>query len=190
MSSRTALAAALLVAALIGPGLLAGIPAAAQSPASPAPGAAPAAPGAPDAAAPGQSAGTPASIREQLSREEELRLRKLEGELRCLVCQNQTLADSDADLAVDLRRQVESLVAEGRSDQQIKDYLVERYGDFVLYRPPVQRNTLALWIGPFVLLGAGFAAWILVQRRSRRNAPPAPAEGGAERERARRLLDD
>ena len=204
MSSRTALAAALLVAALIGPGLLAGIPAAAQSPASsapavapatqspasPAPAAAPAAPGAPDAAAPGQSAGTPASIREQLSREEELRLRKLEGELRCLVCQNQTLADSDADLAVDLRRQVESLVAEGRSDQQIKDYLVERYGDFVLYRPPVQRNTLALWIGPFVLLGAGFAAWILVQRRSRRNAPPAPAEGGAERERARRLLDD
>lgn len=175
MSSRTALAAALLGAALLGAGLLAGMPAAAQSPA---------------AAAPGQSSGTPASIREQLSREEELRLRKLEGELRCLVCQNQTLADSDADLAVDLRRQVESLVAEGRSDQQIKDYLVERYGDFVLYRPPVQRNTLALWIGPFALLGVGFAAWVVVQRRSRRNAPRAPASAGPEHERARRLLDD
>ena len=169
MSARAALAAALLGAALLGTGLPAGTPALAQSPAP---------------------AGTPASIRDQLSPQEEQRLRKLEGELRCLVCQNQTLADSDADLAVDLRRQVESLVAEGRSDQQIKDYLVERYGDFVLYRPPVQRNTLALWIGPFALLGVGILAWILVQRRSRRNAPPAPPAAGAERERARRLLDD
>ena len=192
MSARSALAAALLGAAVLGTGLLAGTPASAQSPASSAPASAPATqtPGAPAVAAPGESSGAPASIREQLSRDEELRLRKLEGELRCLVCQNQTLADSDADLAVDLRRQVESLVAEGRSDQQIKDYLVERYGDFVLYRPPVQRNTLALWIGPFALLGVGIAAWVLVQWRSRRNAPPAPAAAGAERERARKLLDD
>ena len=109
----------------------------------------------------------------------EKRLQGLSEELRCLVCQNQTLADSDADLAVDLRRQVESLVAEGRSDQQIKDYLVERYGDFVLYRPPVQRNTLALWIGPFALLGVGFAAKLNA-------APSRMREGRSIKDRRRR----
>ncbi|HWS74449.1 MAG TPA: cytochrome c-type biogenesis protein [Quisquiliibacterium sp.] len=158
---------AALVSALLG-ALLAG-PAAAQAPA----------PGAP---AP--------SIREQLSPEAELRLRKLEEELRCLVCQNQTLADSDADLAVDLRRQVEKMVAEGRSDGEIKDYLVERYGDFVLYRPPVQRNTLALWLGPFVLLAVGFGAWFAVQRRSRKVTALKPESAPEDRERARRLLGD
>ena len=139
------------------------------------------------------------SLREQMSPEEEQRLRKLEGELRCLVCQNQTLADSDASLAGDLRRQVETMVAEGRSNAEIKTYLVDRYGDFVLYRPPVQRNTIALWAGPFVLLGVGALAWIMVQRRSRRARAPAPAgapeaaptpESPADRERIRRLLED
>ena len=195
-----------LAAALLGATLFSALPAGAQAPAAAAPSptapavappamAAPAAaPAAPAGSGATASTGTPPSIREQLSPEEERRLRALEGELRCLVCQNQTLADSDADLAVDLRRQVESLVAEGRSDQQIKDYLVERYGDFVLYRPPVQRNTLALWIGPFALLGIGVLAWLLVQRRSRRRddvSAPAPAASAAgDRERARRLLDD
>lgn len=125
---------------------------------------------------------------------------KLAHELRCLVCQNQTLAESDASLAADLRRQVESMIVEGRSDAQIKSYLVERYGDFVLYRPPVQSNTWALWFGPFALLAIGIAVWIGINRRRRlasADAPsrPAPVEGAgaatsADIERVRRLLDD
>jgi cytochrome c-type biogenesis protein CcmH len=103
---------------------------------------------------------------------------KLAHELRCLVCQNQTLAESDASLAADLRRQVESMIVEGRSDAQIKSFLVERYGDFVLYRPPVQSNTWALWFGPFALLVIGIAVWIGINRRRRLTsdgAPGAPA---------------
>jgi cytochrome c-type biogenesis protein CcmH len=92
------------------------------------------------------------------------RYKQLAEELRCLVCQNQTLADSDASLAVDLRRQLETMVIEGRSDEQIKSYLVERYGEFVLYRPPVQGNTWLLWFGPFALLAIGIAIWFLVRR--------------------------
>ena len=99
---------------------------------------------------------------------------KLAHELRCLVCQNQTLAESDASLAADLRRQVESMIVEGRTDAQIKTYLVERYGDFVLYRPPVQSNTWALWFGPFALLAIGIAVWIGINRRRRPGGDPAP----------------
>lgn len=142
----------------------------------------------------------------------QVRLRALSEELRCLVCQNQTLADSNADLAIDLRNQVQELIASGRTDTQIKDYLVERYGDFVLYKPPMQRNTALLWGGPFALLAGGALVWTLVQRRSRLAAaaagsgatraapqtgasvpaaPNAPSTGPAdELERARRLLDD
>ena len=98
---------------------------------------------------------------------EQQRLKKLSEELRCLVCQNQTLADSNADLAIDLRRQVESMISAGRSDREIRDYMVQRYGDFVLYRPPMQGNTFALWLGPFAMLGGGALIWWLVQRRSR-----------------------
>jgi cytochrome c-type biogenesis protein CcmH len=113
------------------------------------------------------------------------RLKALSEELRCLVCQNQTLADSNADLAVDLRNQVHEQIAAGRSDAQIRQYMVERYGDFVLYKPPVQGNTALLWGGPFALLAVGGLAWALVQRRSRLAArPPASVERG------RRLLDD
>lgn len=148
----------------------------------------PAAPAAASAATPASGPGS--SIRDQLSPEADRRLRKLEEELRCLVCQNQSLADSGADLAVDLRRQVETMVAEGRSDGEIKDYLVERYGDFVLYRPPVQRNTLALWLGPFLLLALGLVVWIVVQRRSTRVTTLRPDTPAADRERARRLLDE
>ncbi|TXL68184.1 cytochrome c-type biogenesis protein [Zeimonas arvi] len=125
---------------------------------------------------------------------------KLAHELRCLVCQNQTLAESDASLAADLRRQVESMIVEGRTDAQIKSYLVERYGDFVLYRPPVQSNTWALWFGPFALLAIGVAVWIGINRRRRlanADAPgrPAPVEGAgaatsADIDRVRRLLDE
>jgi len=103
----------------------------------------------------------------------ENRIRSLEEKLRCLVCQNQTLADSNAELAGDLRREVREQVAAGRSDEQVVDYLVQRYGDFVLYDPPFKASTLLLWIGPFVLLAA--AALVLVATlRRRRRAPEEP----------------
>ena len=87
------------------------------------------------------------------------RFDKLTKELRCLVCQNQNLADSDAQLAHDLRAEVHELLLSGRTDDQIKQFLVDRYGDFVLYRPPMQQNTYLLWIAPLILLLIG--AWIL-----------------------------
>jgi cytochrome c-type biogenesis protein CcmH len=96
------------------------------------------------------------------------RLKRLEAELRCLVCQNQTLADSNAPLAEDLRREVRELANTGKSDAEIKQYLVSRYGDFVLYKPPLQRNTWLLWTGPFVLLAGGAAIWYAVVRRRKR----------------------
>jgi cytochrome c-type biogenesis protein CcmH len=119
----------------------------------------------------------------------ELRLKKLEGQLRCLVCQNQTLADSNADLADDLRREVRALAKSGKTDDEIKAYLVARYGDFVLYNPPVQSNTLLLWGGPFLLLLGGFAlGWRIVRARERRSSSLPVADPSAEA-RARRLLD-
>ncbi len=93
------------------------------------------------------------------------RLKRLESELRCLVCQNQTLADSNAPLAEDLRREVRTLATAGKSDAEIKQYLVARYGDFVLYKPPLQRNTWLLWIGPFGLLLGGGIVWYAILRR-------------------------
>lgn len=148
-------------------------------------------PGAPNAstAAPTTVPGAAASGSAPLDPESDRRLRALSAELRCLVCQNQTLADSNAELAVDLRRQVEAMIARGDSDAQIKTYLVDRYGDFVLYRPPVQGNTALLWFGPFALLVIGAIVWGLVQRRSRRAQPVPPPSVDAEK-RARSLLDD
>lgn len=87
------------------------------------------------------------------------RFDQLTKELRCLVCQNQNLADSDAQLAHDLRREVHELLLSGRNNDEIKQFLVDRYGDFVLYRPPVQTNTYLLWLAPLLLLLIG--AWIL-----------------------------
>jgi len=98
------------------------------------------------------------------------RIRHLEERLRCLVCQNQTLADSNAELAGDLRRQVREQVAAGKTDEQIVDYLVQRYGDFVLYSPPFKATTVLLWVGPFLLLAVGAGVLVVVLRR-RRNAP-------------------
>jgi cytochrome c-type biogenesis protein CcmH len=100
----------------------------------------------------------------------ENRIRQLEEKLRCLVCQNQTLADSNAELAGDLRKQVRDQVAAGRSDEEIVGYLVQRYGDFVLYEPPFKATTALLWLGPFALLLAAVATLVVVLRR-RRNAP-------------------
>jgi len=89
------------------------------------------------------------------NQQQQERFNKLTEELRCLVCQNQNLADSDAPLAHDLRREVHEMVLAGRTNEQIKQFLVTRYGDFVLYRPPVQQNTYLLWLGPLVLLLIG-----------------------------------
>ena len=116
----------------------------------------------------------------------EKRVHALSTELRCLVCQNQTLAESNAPLAVDLRNQVREQLAAGKSEDEVKHWLVERYGDFVLYRPPFKAGTLALWGGPFVLLALG--VFILMRRLRRRPAADVPAPSEAERERAARLL--
>lgn len=96
--------------------------------------------------------------------------------LRCLVCQDETVADSDADLAADFRRQIHGMVAAGKSDAEIKSYMVERYGNYVLYKPPVQASTWLLWLGPFILLCIGLLTVIVVVRRRARQADPA-AEG-------------
>lgn len=89
----------------------------------------------------------------------ERRAAALSQQLRCVVCQNQTIADSQADLAVDLRRQVREKLAQGMSDQQVADYLVQRYGEFVLYRPPLKASTFVLWFGPVLLFGGGLIAF-------------------------------
>lgn len=98
----------------------------------------------------------------------EQRYEKLTHELRCLVCQNEDIADSSASLAADLRGQVRSQLIAGRSDAQIRQYMVARYGDFVLFDPPVQPNTWLLWTGPFLLLGLGALIVILVVRNKTR----------------------
>jgi len=97
----------------------------------------------------------------------EARLMALAEELRCLVCQNESLAASRADLAMDLKREVRELIRGGKSDAEIRDFLVQRYGDFVLYRPPLKESTLLLWVGPFMLLVAGFAGVAIFVRRRR-----------------------
>jgi cytochrome c-type biogenesis protein CcmH len=117
------------------------------------------------------------------------RLKKLENELRCLVCQNQTLADSNASLAEDLRTEVRELAYAGRSDDEIRAYLVARYGDFVLYDPPLKRTTWLLWVGPFVLLGGGGVLWWMVLRRRERYYRTQAATPEAEA-RGRALLDE
>ena len=118
------------------------------------------------------------------------RLKRLESELRCLVCQNQTLADSDAPLAADLRREIRELAAAGRSDDDIRAFLVARYGDFVLYRPPLKPVTWLLWLGPFALLiGGGLVWWGVLRRRARGASAPGAAATAEAQDRARGLLD-
>ena len=115
----------------------------------------------------------------------ERRVTSLAHELRCLVCQNQTLADSNAPLAQDLRNQIREQLKAGKSERDVIDFMVARYGDFVLYRPPFKATTVALWAGPFVLLALG--AWLL-GRRVRKKAPPSELTA-AERRRAAQLLE-
>ena len=116
------------------------------------------------------------------------RLKALAEELRCLVCQNQTIADSNAPLAVDLRNQIRGQIAAGRSDDQIRGYMVERYGDFVLYRPPFHATTALLWLGPPLLVAGGIAAFLVVVRR-RRKAEAVPDVPAARRKELEALLD-
>jgi cytochrome c-type biogenesis protein CcmH len=112
----------------------------------------------------------------------EARVKALAEELRCLVCQNQTIADSNAPLAQDLRNQIRGQIAEGRSDDQIRGYMVDRYGDFVLYRPPFKATTALLWLGPpLLILSGGFVFWRVV-RRKRAQAAAAPVARERRRE--------
>jgi len=110
----------------------------------------------------------------------EARLKDLGEELRCLVCQNQTIADSNAPLALDLRNQIRVQVKEGKSDDEIRAYMTERYGDFVLYKPPFKATTAVLWVGPFALVAVGIGVIVMVVRR--RKALPV-AEGAMPKQR-------
>ena len=116
----------------------------------------------------------------------EERVTALATELRCLVCQNQTLADSNAPLALDLRNQIREKMQQGASERDIVDYMVARYGDFVLYRPPFKATTALLWAGPILLMIAGLAA--LYFRLARRRAEPKAELSEEERMRAAALL--
>jgi cytochrome c-type biogenesis protein CcmH len=120
----------------------------------------------------------------ELDARQQARYQVLINELRCLVCQNQTIAESNAPLANDLREQVQAQLLAGRSDAEIRAWLTERYGDFVLYRPPFKASTLLLWLGPLGLVLAGlYLAW----RQTRRALPPPVAPDPAA---LRRLLDE
>lgn len=116
----------------------------------------------------------------------EARVLHLSEKLRCLVCQNQSIAESQAELALDLRAQVREQLGAGKSEDEVVDFMVARYGDFVLYEPPFRASTLLLWLGPIVLAVAGIG--VLMVRLSRRNRRAVPALDEAERARARALL--
>ena len=116
----------------------------------------------------------------------EKRVSELAAELRCLVCQNQSLADSNAPLAVDLRNQIRERMQQGESEGQIVDFMVARYGEFVLYRPPMKAATLVLWFGPALLVAAGL--YLLFAHVRRRRTAGAAELSAADRERAARLL--
>ena len=123
-----------------------------------------------------QAADTPFTFKDAT---EEARYQQLIAELRCLVCQNQSLADSHADLAQDLRAEVYRMVDAGQDNRQIVDFLVARYGEFVLYRPPVSALTLALWFGPLLLLAGAGLAWWRLARTARATREANAAEDAA-----------
>jgi cytochrome c-type biogenesis protein CcmH len=119
----------------------------------------------------------------------EQRLIVISEEMRCLVCQNESLAGSRSDLANDLRREIRNLIKEGKTDDQIRSFMVERYGDFVLYRPPVKPITWFLWIGPFVILLAGIIG-LMVYLRRRNQSVPSTNLSEADNRRIDALLQD
>jgi cytochrome c-type biogenesis protein CcmH len=116
----------------------------------------------------------------------ERRVANLAHEMRCLVCQNQTIAESNAPLAVDLRNQIREQLAAGKSEGEVVDFMVARYGDFVLYRPPLKATTILLWAGPFIFLIAGF---YFLLHFIRRRQVPAPRLSAEDRARAAKLLE-
>lgn len=116
------------------------------------------------------------------------RVQRLSEELRCLVCQNQSLAESNADLAVDLKNQVREKLKQGASDKDVIDFMTERYGDFVLYRPPMKATTILLWFGPALLMIGGLIGLFLRLRRRAADAAE-PALSAGERAHAAALLD-
>jgi len=120
----------------------------------------------------------------------EKRVNDIGLELRCLVCQNQTIADSHAGLAVDLKNQIREQLKSGKTDRQILDYMVERYGDFVLYKPPMKATTILLWVGPFALMAIGLGVAALIVRRRRSPAHATPHLTEEQRRQAARLLAD
>jgi cytochrome c-type biogenesis protein CcmH len=117
----------------------------------------------------------------------EARYKELIEELRCLVCQNQNLADSNAELAQDMRQLTYDMVQKGATTEEVVVFMVQRYGDFVMYRPPVKSTTLLLWIGPFVILGAGILVLLLFIRRKGQEQVPEMSQ--ADIERAEHLLN-
>ena len=121
------------------------------------------------------------------SAEQEARYDKLIAELRCLVCQNQNLADSNAELAVDMRRKTFEMVKQDKSEKEIAAFMVDRYGEFVLYRPPLNKNTLLLWVGPFIILLIGVG--LLIRTIRRRRAEQTAGVDEAQLQAAASLLD-
>ena len=113
----------------------------------------------------------------------EKRMVAISEELRCLVCQNESLSGSQADLAQDLRREIREQIQDGRSDQEILDFMVARYGDFVRYRPPLKGTTLLLWFGPFALLAVGVTVLVVYLRRRNRRVASGVATLSAEEQR-------
>jgi len=120
----------------------------------------------------------------------EKRMVTISEELRCLVCQNESLAGSRADLALDLKREIRSLIKAGKSDAEIMDFMVSRYGDFVRYRPPVNPVTWLLWFGPFVLLGGAVFVLVRLVRSSQHGTTAAQTLDEAQRAKAQSLLQD
>ena len=118
----------------------------------------------------------------------EARVNDITKELRCLVCQNQTIADSHADLAIDLKNQVRHMVQTGKTQSEIVDYMVQRYGDFVRYRPPMEPKTFLLWLGPFMLMIAGVVLLVVNLRKRKKIIIDAPLSAD-ENDRLQSLLD-
>ncbi|WP_198246443.1 cytochrome c-type biogenesis protein [methane-oxidizing endosymbiont of Gigantopelta aegis] len=122
------------------------------------------------------------------SPQQEQAYQNLTNELRCLVCQNQTIADSNADLAKDLRRQVYEMLQQGKSQQEIVDFMTQRYGDFVMYRPPLKPKTIILWVGPAVFIVIGLVVLVIISRKKAAGAQSV-ALTEHEEKRIRQLLE-
>ena len=122
------------------------------------------------------------------NREQENTYKRLIAELRCLVCQNQNLADSNAELAQDMRRKTYEMVSQGKDEKEIVDFMVTRYGDFVMYRPPVKSTTMLLWYGPLILFLIALAVVVVFYRKQKRKDEVEVTE--KQKQRAHSLLDE